>query len=86
MERIVKTIRFPKKLIEEVNVVSSWKNMNFTDFVTDAYEIKNLYKGYKLELYDCIIAATAINGDLILVTKSSKHYPDKRIKLFIPEY
>ena len=39
MERIVKTIRFPKKLIEEVNQVSSWKNMNFTDFVTDA--IKN---------------------------------------------
>ena len=39
MERIVKTIRFPKKLIEEVNQVSSWKNMNFTDFVTVA--IKN---------------------------------------------
>lgn len=39
MERIVKTIRFPKELIEEVNQVSSWKNMNFTDFVTDA--IKN---------------------------------------------
>jgi metal-responsive CopG/Arc/MetJ family transcriptional regulator len=39
LERIVKTIRFPKELIEEVNQVSSWKNMNFTDFVTDA--IKN---------------------------------------------
>jgi len=39
LERVVKTIRFPKKLIEEVNQVSSWKNMNFTDFVTDA--IKN---------------------------------------------
>ena len=54
--------------------------------VTGAYEIKNSYKGYKLELYDCIIAATAIEADLILVTKNSKHYPDKRLKLFIPEY
>lgn len=54
--------------------------------VIDAYEIKNSYKGYKLELYDCIIAATAIEADLILVTKNSKHYPDKRLKLFIPEY
>ena len=45
MERIVKTIRFPKKLIEEVNVVSSWKNMNFTDFVMDA--VKNYLREIK---------------------------------------
>lgn len=54
--------------------------------VTDAYDIKNLFKGYNLELYDCIIAATAIEADLILITKNSKHYPDKRLRLFIPEY
>jgi len=39
LDKIVKTIRFPKQLIEEVNVVSAWKNMNFTDFVMDA--VKN---------------------------------------------
>lgn len=54
--------------------------------ITDAYKIKNSCKSYNPGLYDCIIAATAIEADLILVTKNSKHYPDKRLKLFIPEY
>ena len=54
--------------------------------VTDAYEIKNSCKCYKLGLYDCIIAATAIEADLILVTKNSMHYPDKRLRLITPEY
>jgi len=54
--------------------------------VISAYEVKNLAKGFNLELYDCIIAATAIEYDLILVTHNSKHYPDKRLKIFVPEY
>jgi predicted nucleic acid-binding protein len=51
-----------------------------------AYNFRIAAKGFNLELYDCIIAATAIANDLILVTKNARHYPDKRVKLFIPEY
>jgi predicted nucleic acid-binding protein len=54
--------------------------------VFSAYEIKITSKGHNLELYDCIIAATALNNNLILVTKNSRHYPDNRLKLFVPEY
>ena len=54
--------------------------------VTLAYNVKIAAKGFNLELYDCIIAASAIANDLILVTKNARHYPDKRLNLFIPEY
>jgi len=56
------------------------------EIVLSAHEIKNNAKGHDLELYDCIIAATVIINDMILVTKNAKHYPDKRIKIFIPQY
>jgi len=36
MERIVKTLRFPKILLEEIDVVLNKDNMNFTDFITIA--------------------------------------------------
>ena len=64
--------------LKEINVDKS--------IVISAFEIKKLAKGFNLELYDCIIAATALEYDLILVTHNSKHYPDKRLKIFIPEY
>ena len=51
-----------------------------------ACEIKTRAKGYQLQLYDCIISATAIKFDQVLVTRNDKHYPDKQIKLFIPNY
>lgn len=51
-----------------------------------AYDVKIKAKGHKLELYDCIIAATAIKYDQVLITKNGKHYPDKRLKLFLPKY
>ena len=51
-----------------------------------AHDVKLNTKGYNLELYDCIIAATAIHYNQILVTRNSKHYPDKRLKLFVPDY
>ncbi len=50
------------------------------------HDVKSKAKGHTLELYDCIIAATAIKYDQILVTKNGKHYPDKRLKLFVPKY
>ena len=36
MERIIKTLRFPKNLIDEIEEVSSEKKINFTEFVTGA--------------------------------------------------
>jgi predicted nucleic acid-binding protein len=51
-----------------------------------AHEIKANAKGFQLELYDCIIAATALKFKQVLVTKNAKHYPDDRLKLFIPDY
>ena len=54
--------------------------------VLSAYEIKDNARGYNLELYDCIIAATAVVNDMVLVTRNARHYPDKRIKVFIPQY
>jgi len=56
------------------------------DIVLSAYEIKNKARGFNLELYDCIIAATAIQNDMVLVTKNAKHYPDERIRIYAPQY
>jgi len=56
------------------------------EIVLSAHEIKNNAKGHDLELYDCIIAATVIINDMVLVTKNARHYPDKKIKIFIPQY
>ncbi len=54
--------------------------------IRTAHQIKLMIKTHKLFLYDCIIAATALKYNQILVTRNKKHYPDKRIKLFIPDY
>lgn len=51
-----------------------------------AHDIKTRAKGYSLELYDCIIAATALKFEQVLVTRNAKHYPDERLKLYIPDY
>jgi predicted nucleic acid-binding protein len=69
------------KLLNNLIIIEVDKKIVFS-----AYEIKNNARGFNLELYDCIIAATALEYDLILITKNIKHYPDKRLKLFAPEY
>jgi predicted nucleic acid-binding protein len=51
-----------------------------------ANDIRTHAKGHKLQLFDCIILATALKLNQILVTRNSKHYPDQRIRLFIPPY
>jgi predicted nucleic acid-binding protein len=56
------------------------------DIVRLAHDIKEKAKGHQLELYDCIIAATALNFDQVLVTRNAKHYPDERLKLLVPDY
>ncbi|MCL4384954.1 MAG: hypothetical protein M1475_00835 [Actinobacteria bacterium] len=38
MDKIIKTLRFPKKLLDEINSISIKKRMNFTNFVTSAVE------------------------------------------------
>ncbi|MCL4384953.1 MAG: type II toxin-antitoxin system VapC family toxin [Actinobacteria bacterium] len=83
-------ILFGMRKNEEEKTLKLLNNLIIIDvdkkIVYSAYEIKNNAKGFNLELYDCIIAATALEYDLILVTKNYKHYPDNRLKLFIPEY
>jgi len=69
------------KLLDNLNTIDVSKQIVFL-----AHDIKTEARGFDLELYDCIIAATAIIKDLILVTKNARHYPDKRIKIFVPEY
>jgi predicted nucleic acid-binding protein len=56
------------------------------ELMYDAAGVKQRAKGHALELYDCIIAATAIKHSLTLVTRNTRHYPDKSIKLFVPDY
>jgi hypothetical protein len=36
MERVVKTLRFSKDLLEEIDTLLNKENMNFTDFITIA--------------------------------------------------
>ena len=69
------------KLLDSLKTIDVNKQI-----ITLAYNVKISAKGFNLELYDCIIAASAIANDLILVTKNARHYPDKRLNLFIPEY
>ena len=38
MSKIIKTIRFPKDLIDEINSISAAKKTNFTEFVKTALE------------------------------------------------
>ena len=56
------------------------------DIVRLAHDIKEEAKGHQLELYDCIIAATALTFNQVLVTRNAKHYPDDRSKLLVPDY
>lgn len=56
------------------------------EIVSLAYDVKIRTKGYQLQLFDCIICATALKFNQTLVTLNEKHYPDRRIKLFVPNY
>lgn len=78
---------FPDEKKKTLNLLDNLITLKVDkDIVLSAYEIKKNAKGFDLELYDCIIAATAILNDMVLVTKNAKHYPDKRIKIFVPQY
>ncbi|MCK4761162.1 MAG: PIN domain-containing protein [Candidatus Aminicenantes bacterium] len=57
-----------------------------SEIVRLAHDIKIRAKGYRLQLYDCIIAATALKFAQVLVTRNAKHYPDKRLNLYVPGY
>jgi hypothetical protein len=36
MDRVIKTMRFPKYLMDEIDSISSYKKINFTEFMTNA--------------------------------------------------
>ena len=46
-----------------------------------AGKLKRETKSHQLKLVDCIIAATAIINESLLLTKNAKHYPFKNLKL-----
>jgi predicted nucleic acid-binding protein len=77
----------PGEKIKTFKLIDSFTTLDVNKkIILSAYQIRSSFKGFNLELYDCIIAATALEMDMILVTRNSKHYPDKRIKLFVPDY
>ncbi len=49
-------------------------------------ETKDRVKGYQLHLYDCIISATALKFNQVLITRNVKHYPDDRLQIIVPDY
>lgn len=51
-----------------------------------AGRFKREIKAQKLELDDCLIAATASVEKAVLATKNSKHYPIKNLKIATPGY
>ena len=36
MDRVIKTMRFPKYLLDEIESISMYKKLNFTEFMTNA--------------------------------------------------
>lgn len=56
------------------------------ELVQIASGVRQRAKGHALELYDCIIAATAIKHNMALVTRNARHYPDKLLRLIVPKY
>ncbi|GAX61155.1 nucleic acid-binding protein [Candidatus Scalindua japonica] len=51
-----------------------------------AGEFKRDTKSQKLELDNCLIAATALAENAVLATKNLKHYPMKKLNLESPGY
>ena len=39
MDRIIKTMRFPKYLMDEIELISTSKKINFTEFMTSAAQV-----------------------------------------------
>lgn len=57
-----------------------------SEIIRLAHDVKTRAKGFRLELYDCVIAATAIKYNHLLVTRNARHYPDNRLKILVPDY
>ena len=59
-----------------------------SEIVRLAHDVKSRARAQdvSLELNDCIIAATAIKFNQVLVTRNARHYPDERLKLLVPDY
>jgi len=91
MERSMKTIRFPGDILEQMRPLIAKKKVTFTNFVIDA--IKNYIR--VLNYQEGINASFGawkdsrhpeLKDGQVLVTKNARHYPDERLKRFIPDY
>lgn len=56
------------------------------EIVRLAHDVKSKATNAQLELNDCIIAASAIKFNQVLVTRNARHYPDERLSLYVPDY
>ena len=56
------------------------------EIVRLAHDVKSKATNVRLELNDCIIAASAIKFNQVLVTRNARHYPDERLSLYVPDY
>ncbi|MGD2090629.1 MAG: PIN domain-containing protein [Candidatus Aminicenantes bacterium] len=56
------------------------------EIVRLAHDVKSKATDVRLELNDCIIAASAIKFNQVLVTRNARHCPDERLSLYVPNY
>ncbi|MFA5928512.1 MAG: type II toxin-antitoxin system VapC family toxin [Candidatus Margulisiibacteriota bacterium] len=77
----------PNEAVHTLQLLDLFNEIPITkELSREASEVKQRAKGHGLELYDCLIAATALSYKQVLVTRNAKHYPDKRLKIFVPQY
>ncbi len=72
----------PKEKIQTEKLLDSLISIPVTKSVAkQAGDLKNSTKSHTLWLDDCLIAASALENSLTLLTKNIKHYPFKKLKL-----
>ena len=71
---------YPKEKIATDKLLDSLVPISVTNFIARlAGSLRNEYK--HVELADCLIAASALNLNAVLVTKNARHYPMKKLNL-----
>jgi len=71
---------YPKEKIATDKLLDSLVPISVTNFIARlAGSLRNESK--HVELADCLIAASALNLNAVLVTKNARHYPMKKLNL-----
>jgi len=56
------------------------------EIVEMAYDIKENTKYLAMTLNDCLICASAVKFNEFIITRNSRHYPAKFVRIFKPRY